>query len=64
MHKENVKYVDTRALLDAKRREYEYAQKQASQGVDRAIEMVVWLVVFGVLVTASALLVAAQEGIW
>ena len=64
MSKLNVKYVDTRALLDAKRREYEYAQKQAAQGVDRAIEMVVWLVVFGVLVTASALLVAAQEGIW
>jgi len=64
MHKENVRYIDTRALLDAKRREQEYAQKQAALSVRHSISMVLWLCVFGLLATAAALLVAAQEGIW
>ena len=64
MPKLNVRYIDTRALLDAKRREQEYAERQAALSVRHSISTVVWLVVFGLLATAAALLVAAQEGIW
>ena len=64
MHKDNVKYVDTRALLDAKRREYEYAQKQAAQGVDSAIETLVWLLVLFITVTGVGLYAAYLEGLW